>query len=275
MPEGMPGDLRELKLMGSVRRQRTSSSHCVSIGSDAVSPRRGRWWAFWRRPQPTAASAESDSAIRSPADRRRLDFVDALHAWVSTGGSPAERSHLLAVLMKEYSDVPGDARQVLRSRPHFTSNRSQRRLSVESEAVCRLLASASSSVLTSLCCPLNKGAEDGHCVRSRNATSRQWLAARPKGHPFAATPVFLARRLRHRLAVLPVDLARLRVRHVPRRAHRAARGTRPREMLDRYELYSYKQWLRVYMRSKTIKHNKDLFESLDDPLALLQKLQIH
>jgi cation diffusion facilitator CzcD-associated flavoprotein CzcO len=40
-------------------------------------------------------------------------------------------------------------------------------------------------------------------------------------------------------------------------------------MLDRYELYIYKQWLRVYMRSKMIKHNKDLFESLDDPLALL------
>ena len=44
------------------------------------------------------------------------------------------------------------------------------------------------------------------------------------------------------------------------------------DMLDRYELYIYKQWLRVYMRSKMIKHNKDLFESLDDPLALLEKL---
>ena len=48
-----------------------------------------------------------------------------------------------------------------------------------------------------------------------------------------------------------------------------------RDMLDRYELYSYKQWLRVYMRSKMIKHNKDLFESLDDPLALLDKLHIY
>jgi hypothetical protein len=38
-------------------------------------------------------------------------------------------------------------------------------------------------------------------------------------------------------------------------------------MFDRYELYIYKQWLRVYMQSKMIKHNKDLFESLDDPLA--------
>ena len=47
------------------------------------------------------------------------------------------------------------------------------------------------------------------------------------------------------------------------------------DMLDRYELYIYKQWLRVYMRSKMIKHNKDLFECIDDPLALLGKLHIY
>jgi hypothetical protein len=29
------------------------------------------------------------------------------------------------------------------------------------------------------------------------------------------------------------------------------------------------------MRSKTIKHNKDLFEVIDDPLALLSKLHIY
>ena len=48
-----------------------------------------------------------------------------------------------------------------------------------------------------------------------------------------------------------------------------------RDTLERYELYIYKQSLRVYMRSKMIKHNKDLFESLDEPLALLQKLRIY
>ena len=47
------------------------------------------------------------------------------------------------------------------------------------------------------------------------------------------------------------------------------------DTVDRYELFAYKQWLRVYMRSKMIKHNKDLFESLDDPLALLDKLHIY
>ena len=47
------------------------------------------------------------------------------------------------------------------------------------------------------------------------------------------------------------------------------------DMLDRYELYIYKQWLRVYMRSKMIKHNKDLLESIDDRTALLSQLHIY
>ena len=32
---------------------------------------------------------------------------------------------------------------------------------------------------------------------------------------------------------------------------------------------------RSAMRSKMIKHNKDLFESIDDPMALLEKLHIY
>ena len=47
------------------------------------------------------------------------------------------------------------------------------------------------------------------------------------------------------------------------------------DMLDRYERYMYKQWLRVYMQSKMIKNNKDLFQLLDDPLALLDKMHIY
>jgi hypothetical protein len=46
-------------------------------------------------------------------------------------------------------------------------------------------------------------------------------------------------------------------------------------MLNRYELYIYKQWLRVYMQSKRIKTNKDLFQSLDDPVSLLEQLHIY
>jgi 2-polyprenyl-6-methoxyphenol hydroxylase-like FAD-dependent oxidoreductase len=110
--------------------------------------------------------------------------------------------------------------------------------------------------------------------RARNATSRQWLAAGPSDHPFASSPVFLAGdsaigspyfqsiSLGFECAMYLAGLI-------------AQRDLPLKEMLDRYELYIYKQWLRVYMRSKMIKHNKDLFESLDDPLALLDKLHIY
>jgi 2-polyprenyl-6-methoxyphenol hydroxylase-like FAD-dependent oxidoreductase len=110
--------------------------------------------------------------------------------------------------------------------------------------------------------------------RARNATSRQWLAAGPSDHPFATSPVFLAGdsaigspyfqsiSLGFECAMYLAGL--ITKRDVP-----------VSDMLDRYELYSYKQWLRVYMRSKMIKHNKDLFESIDEPLALLDKLHIY
>jgi len=110
--------------------------------------------------------------------------------------------------------------------------------------------------------------------RARNATSRQWLSAGPADHPFATSAVFLAGdsaigspyfqsiSLGFECAMYLAGL--ISHRDLPLSG-----------MLDRYELYSYKQWLRVYMRSKMIKHNKDLFESLDDPLALLDKLHIY
>jgi len=110
--------------------------------------------------------------------------------------------------------------------------------------------------------------------RARNATNRQWLTAGTSDHPFASSSVFLAGdsaigspyfqsiSLGFECAMYLAGLI-------------AQRDLPLRDMLDRYELYSYKQWLRVYMRSKMIKHNKDLFESLDDPLALLDKLHIY
>jgi hypothetical protein len=64
------------------------------------------------------------------------------------------------------------------------------------------------------------------------------------------------------------------------RADRFTRGVSERDvsddaMLERYERYMYKQWLRVYMQSKMIKNNKDLFQLLDDPHALLEKIHIY
>ena len=110
--------------------------------------------------------------------------------------------------------------------------------------------------------------------RARNATSRQWRIAGTSDHPFASSPVFLVGdsaigspyfqsiSLGFECAMFLAGLL-------------AQRDLPLRDLLDRYELYIYKQWLRVYMRSKMIKHNKDLFECVDDPLALLDKLHIY
>jgi 2-polyprenyl-6-methoxyphenol hydroxylase-like FAD-dependent oxidoreductase len=110
--------------------------------------------------------------------------------------------------------------------------------------------------------------------RARNATSRQWLTAGFSNHPFASSPVFLAGDSAigspyFQSISLGLECAMYLAGLI------AQRDLPLKDMLDRYELYIYKQWLRVYMRSKMIKHNKDLFESLDDPLALLNKLHIY
>jgi 2-polyprenyl-6-methoxyphenol hydroxylase-like FAD-dependent oxidoreductase len=110
--------------------------------------------------------------------------------------------------------------------------------------------------------------------RARNATNRRRLAAGPSDHPLARSPVFLAGDSAigspyFQSISLGFECAMFLARLV------AQRDLAVSDMLDRYELYIYKQWLRVYMRSKMIKHNKDLFESLDDPLALLEKLHIY
>jgi 2-polyprenyl-6-methoxyphenol hydroxylase-like FAD-dependent oxidoreductase len=111
--------------------------------------------------------------------------------------------------------------------------------------------------------------------RARNATSRQWYVADGTGdHPFTASPVFLAGdaaigspyfqslSLGFECAMYLAGL--LAHRELPLQ-----------EMLARYELHVYQQWLRVYMRSKMIKHNKDLFECVDDRSALLDKLHLY
>jgi 2-polyprenyl-6-methoxyphenol hydroxylase-like FAD-dependent oxidoreductase len=109
--------------------------------------------------------------------------------------------------------------------------------------------------------------------RARHATSRQWLHVGSE-HPFSASPVFLVGdsaigspyfqsiSLGFECAMFLAGLL-------------AHPDLSLRDLLDRYELYTYKQWLRVYMRSRMIKHNKDVFECVDDPFAVLEKLHIY
>ena len=110
--------------------------------------------------------------------------------------------------------------------------------------------------------------------RARNATSREWRRTGPDDHPFARSPVFLVGdsamgspyfqsiSLGFECAMFLAGLL-------------AQRDLSLTDMLDRYELFAYKQWLRVYMRSKMIKHNKDLLECVGDTFALLEKLHIY
>jgi hypothetical protein len=110
--------------------------------------------------------------------------------------------------------------------------------------------------------------------RAINTTSRQWHKLPASAHPFSTTPVFLVGdsaigspyfqsiSLGFECAMFLTGLL-------------TSQDEVTAESLDRYELLLYKQWLRVYMRSKLIKHNKDLFESLDDTFGLLEKLHIY
>jgi hypothetical protein len=110
--------------------------------------------------------------------------------------------------------------------------------------------------------------------RARNATSREWRRTGTGDHPFTQSPVFLVGdsamgspyfqsiSLGFECAMFLAGL--LGQRDLP-----------IANMLDRYELYTYKQWLRVYMRSKMIKHNKDLLECVGDTFAMLEKLHIY
>jgi 2-polyprenyl-6-methoxyphenol hydroxylase-like FAD-dependent oxidoreductase len=110
--------------------------------------------------------------------------------------------------------------------------------------------------------------------RARNATSLPLRKAGMADHPLSNSPAFLVGdsamgspyfqsiSLGFECAMYLAGLL-------------ARRDLTQAEMLDRYERFAYKQWLRVYMRTKMIKHNKDLFETLDDKLALLGKLHIY
>jgi 2-polyprenyl-6-methoxyphenol hydroxylase-like FAD-dependent oxidoreductase len=110
--------------------------------------------------------------------------------------------------------------------------------------------------------------------RARNSTNREWLGTESGDTALSQSPVFLVGdsamgspyfqsiSLGFECAMFLAGLLSCRDQSIE-------------HMLDRYELYAYKQWLRVYMRSKMIKHNKDLLECVDDTFALLGKLHIY
>ena len=107
---------------------------------------------------------------------------------------------------------------------------------------------------------------------ARNATSRRWHGS-GIDHPLATAPVFLLGDSAigspyFQSISLGLECAFFLAGHI------ANRSLSVDEMFERYEAFMYQQWLRVYMRTQMIKHNKDLLESVDDTLGLLAKLHV-
>jgi hypothetical protein len=108
--------------------------------------------------------------------------------------------------------------------------------------------------------------------RARNMTGRR-LGASGLDVPLARTPVFLLGDSAigspyFQSISLGFENAFFLAGHLGNRALPMT------EITDRYETFMYQQWLRVYMRTQMIKHNKDLLETVDDTFALLERLHV-
>ena len=108
---------------------------------------------------------------------------------------------------------------------------------------------------------------------ARNVTSRRWHAS-GLDHPLGSALVFLLGDAAigspyFQSISLGLECAFFLAGHI------ANRNLPLADVFDSYELFMYQQWLRVYMRSQAIKHNKDLLESLDDTYELLSKLRVY
>ena len=108
---------------------------------------------------------------------------------------------------------------------------------------------------------------------ARNATSRRWHDS-TMDHPIANAAVFLLGDAAlgspyFQSISLGIECAFFLAGHLANRSLSIA------EIFDRYEAFMYQQWLRVYMRTRTIKNNKDLLESVGDTMGLLAKLHVY
>jgi hypothetical protein len=110
--------------------------------------------------------------------------------------------------------------------------------------------------------------------RARNATSLAWRRIEGSDHPLARSAVFLTGD--SAMGSPYFQSISLGFECAMFLAGLLAEADLPlTDMQERYEQFIYKQWLRVYMRTKMIKHNKDLLECVGDSLSLLEKLHIY
>jgi hypothetical protein len=196
-------------------------------------------------------------------ENSRYKFIPAVNR-TCYDGSLSHVTGIVSITAEDYAAMPSrfDGQGLRRSFPHVAQSMDRFIAKIKQETNGELVGD-----LDIVRIPLE-------LYRARNATSRPWHRAGPADHPFARSPVFLVGdasmgspyfqsiSLGFECAMFLVGL--LVQRDLPLAA-----------MLDRYELYAYKQWLRVYMRSKMIKHNKDVFECVGDTFALLDRLHIY
>jgi 2-polyprenyl-6-methoxyphenol hydroxylase-like FAD-dependent oxidoreductase len=107
---------------------------------------------------------------------------------------------------------------------------------------------------------------------ARNATSRRVYGS--ADHPLAGATVFLLGDSAigspyFQSISLGLECAFFLAGHIANRAMAIE------DVFERYEAFMYRQWLRVYMRTQMIKHNKDVLESVGDTMALLGKLHVY
>jgi 2-polyprenyl-6-methoxyphenol hydroxylase-like FAD-dependent oxidoreductase len=107
---------------------------------------------------------------------------------------------------------------------------------------------------------------------ARNVTSRRWHGS-GIDHPLASAPVFLLGDSAigspyFQSISLGLECAFFLAGHIGNRALSMP------DVYDRFETFMSQQWLRVYMRTQMIKHNKDLLESVGDTVGLLAKLHV-
>jgi 2-polyprenyl-6-methoxyphenol hydroxylase-like FAD-dependent oxidoreductase len=108
--------------------------------------------------------------------------------------------------------------------------------------------------------------------RARNVTSQSWQRS-GIDHPLAESSVFLLGDAAlgspyFQSISLGLEEGFVLARHLGNRALSID------DVFSRYEAFMYREWMRVYMRTQTIKHDKDLLESVDDTFGLLEKMHI-
>jgi 2-polyprenyl-6-methoxyphenol hydroxylase-like FAD-dependent oxidoreductase len=109
--------------------------------------------------------------------------------------------------------------------------------------------------------------------RARNVTSQAWQRS-GLDHPLADSAVFLLGDAAlgspyFQSISLGLESAFVLARHLINLDQSLD------EVFTRYEAFVYQQWMRVYMRTQMIKHNKDLLECMGDDFALLENLHVY